>query len=94
MGKCGTDRASLQVPLLDNPDFLKDLVEAIYHFILESEMTEFIFARPYERFESRIGSPNGFKPRQLTTRVGRLTLLVSPGPVGRLPIGAICPVST
>jgi len=39
MGKGGMDRGSLQVPLLDDPDFLKGLVEAICRSILESEMT-------------------------------------------------------
>jgi len=62
MGKSGTDRGSLQVPLLDDLDFFKGLVEAVCRSILESEMTEFIGARLYERSESRIGSRNGFKP--------------------------------
>jgi len=39
-------------------------------------MTAHLGAASYERTESRTGQRNGYKPRQLQTRVGALTLLV------------------
>ena len=39
-------------------------------------MTEHIGAEPYERTDQRRAYRNGYRPRQLTTRVGTLTLRV------------------
>jgi putative transposase len=44
--------------------------------VLEAEVTEALGAKPYERTEERRGYRNGYKPRSMTTRVGRLTLSV------------------
>lgn len=44
--------------------------------ILEAQVAEQLQAAPYERTEERQGYCNGYKPRWLTTRVGRLTLRV------------------
>lgn len=52
------------------------LVEQVLNQVLESEVTEVLQAKPFERTEERQGYRNGFKPRTLTTRVGRLTLSV------------------
>ncbi|MDQ2785829.1 MAG: transposase [Chloroflexota bacterium] len=71
----GTD-AAMQAVLTDDPDFLRDLVGQVVQEILEAEMTAHLGATPYERTESRTGQRNGYKPRQLQTRVGTLTLLV------------------
>ena len=63
--------------LLDDPGFLKEIVERVLQELLEAEMTEHIGAAPYERTENRSGQPNGYKPRALRrTRVGTLNLLV------------------
>lgn len=40
--------------------------------ILKSEATEQIKARAYERSDERTNSRNGYRVRQLTTRVGTL----------------------
>lgn len=61
-----------QEVLLDNPGFLRDIVERVLQELLETEMTEHIGATPYERTENR----NGHKPRTLRTMVGTLNLLV------------------
>ena len=63
--------------LLDNPTFLKEIVERVLQELLEAEMTEHIGASPYERTGTRTGQRNGYKPRALRTRVGTLNLLVS-----------------
>ena len=53
---------------------LGQLLEAVVNQILEAQVAEQLQAAPYERTEERQGYRNGYKPRQLTTRVGRLTL--------------------
>jgi putative transposase len=65
-----------QEVLLDDPDFLREIVERVVQELLEAEMSEHIGAAPYERTENRKGHRNGHKPRALRTRVGTLTLLV------------------
>jgi transposase-like protein len=62
--------------MLDEPDFLRELVERVLQEVLEAEMTERIGAAPYERTDARKGQRNGYKPRVLGTRVGTLNLLV------------------
>jgi putative transposase len=62
--------------LLDDPGFLKEIVERVLQELLEVEMTEHVGAAPYERSEGRTGHRNGYKPRTLRTRVGTLNLLV------------------
>lgn len=52
------------------------LLEAILNQVLEAQVTEQLQAAPYERTEQRQGYRNGYKPRRLTTRVGRLVLRV------------------
>jgi transposase-like protein len=62
--------------LLDDPGFLRDLVERAVQTILEEEMSAHLGAERYERSGERRGYRNGYKPRTLTTRVGTLELLV------------------
>jgi transposase-like protein len=73
----GSDRVGLaQAILLDDPDFLRGIVERTIQAILEGEMTAHLGAARYERGEGRTGYRNGSKPRTLTTRVGALELRV------------------
>ncbi|MBA3474496.1 MAG: IS256 family transposase [Rubrobacter sp.] len=62
--------------LLDDPDFLKEIVRRVLQQVLEAEMTEHVGAAPHERSENRKGHRNGYKRRTLKTRVGTLNLLV------------------
>ena len=62
--------------LLDDPGFLREVVERVLQEMLEAEMTHHIGAAPYERTDKRTGQRNGYKPRTLRTRVGALNLLV------------------
>ena len=66
----------LQGFLLDEPEFLRQIVERVLQEMLEAEMTEHVGAAPYERTHKRTGQRNGYKPRALRTRVGTLNLLV------------------
>ena len=61
---------------LGEEDFLRRLVERVVQQVLEAEMTSFLGAGAYERNAERRGWRNGFKPRVLKTRVGKLELLV------------------
>ena len=70
------DAQLVQEVLLDDPSFLREIVERVVQQILEAEMTEHLGAAPYERVEGRTGQRNGYKPRALRTRVGTLNLLV------------------
>ena len=76
--------AHLQVTI--DTDKLKDLfagdegmtvlAEQILYQVLDAQMTDHLQAKPYERTERRRAYRDGYKPRQLTTRVGTLTLRV------------------
>lgn len=75
--KAGEEMAQEGTLLLDDPGFLKEIVERVLQELLEAEMTEHVGAVPYERTEERKGHRNGHKPRTLRTRVGTtLNLLV------------------
>lgn len=62
--------------LFTGDDPLRVLLEQVLNQILEAEMTEHLGAEPYERTETRQAYRNGYRARQLTTRVGTLTLRV------------------
>jgi transposase-like protein len=68
--------AVAQAVLLDDPAFLRGLVQGAVQAILEAEMTAHLGAERYERGPGRTGHRNGSKPRQLQTRVGTLELRV------------------
>lgn len=68
--------AVTQAALLDEPDFLRDLVQQVVQTMLEAEMEAHLGAGRYERTPDRRGYRNGYKPRTLQTRVGTLELLV------------------
>jgi putative transposase len=68
--------AAAQAVLLDDPAFLRGVVEDVLQAILEAEMTAHLGAERYERTAGRTGHRNGSKPRTLHTRVGTLELQV------------------
>jgi transposase-like protein len=70
------DKKLVQEALLDDPNFLKEIVRRVLQQVLETEMTQHVGAAPYERTEDRKGQRNGYKRRTLKTRVGKLELLV------------------
>jgi putative transposase len=73
----GSDLAGVaQAVLLDDPEFLRGIVERALQAVLEEEMTAHLGAARYERGEGRSGYRNGHKPRALTTRVGTIELRV------------------
>ncbi len=70
------DEELVQGALLDDPGFLRAIVEEVLQHLLEAEITEHLGAAPYQRTEARKGHRNGYKPRKHKTRVGTLELLV------------------
>ena len=68
--------AVAQAALVDDPEFLRGLVERAVQSILEAEMEAHLGAGRYERSAGRSGYRNGYKPRTLHTRVGSLELRV------------------
>ena len=55
------------------------ILAKIYDQAMVAEREAHLGASPYERAEERDGYANGFKPRSLQTRVGRLSLMVPQG---------------
>lgn len=72
----GREQPTASQALVDDPDFLRELVERTVQAILEAEMTAHLGAARYERGAGRTGHRNGTKPRTLVTRVGTLQLAV------------------
>lgn len=62
--------------LLSSQDGLAKLIEGILNQILEAQLSESLGAERYERGEERVGYRNGYRTRQLYTRVGPVTLQV------------------
>jgi len=60
----------------EGTDWLREIVECVMQTLLETEFTDFIGAERYERSEGRHGYRNGYRERDLCTRVGTLTLRV------------------
>ena len=68
--------AAAREALVSDPNFLREIVEAALNRFLDAEITEHLQAGPYERREGRTGYRNGYRARQLNTRVGTITLAV------------------
>ncbi len=71
------DEEILKELMLGNRDeAVTKLLEAVFNAVLSAEATEQLGAETYERTEDRLTYRNGYRSRQLTTRVGSLTLQV------------------
>lgn len=62
--------------LLNGQEGLAKLIESVLNQVLEAQVTESLGAERYEREETRVGYRNGYRPRQLYTRIGPVTLQV------------------
>lgn len=62
--------------LLSEKNGLAVLVEAVLNQILDAQASEQVGAQRYERSDERVAYRNGYRPRQLFTRIGPLTLRV------------------
>ena len=66
----------LHEALLDDDGFLREMLRTSLQEFLEAEMTEHLGVSSHVRSNERRGYRNGFKPRQLKTRIGTLDLMV------------------
>lgn len=62
--------------LLNGQDGLAKLLESVLNQVLEAQVSESVGAERYERHDDRVGYRNGYRSRQLYTRVGPVTLQV------------------
>ena len=60
-----------RLALLNDPEFLNQIVTRFLQQFIEAEIPSFLQAEPYQRTDERTGYRNGYKPRILKTRVGR-----------------------
>jgi len=65
-----------QSALIDNEDFIKEIVRDYLQEHLEAEMCEHIGAEPYERTDVRAGWRNGYKDRTLHLKAGSVYLRI------------------
>jgi putative transposase len=82
-GKSIVRLADVKALLVEDPDFLRPLVQAVLQELLEAEMTEALAAGKGERTPARLGYRAGYYPRSLITRVGKLELRVPQDRHGR-----------
>ncbi len=66
----------IQKVLLDDPDFLRVLVQENLQHVVAAEFEDFLKVGPYERSEQRQGYRNGSYTRRIRTRVGTIELEV------------------
>ena len=76
-----------QFALLNDPDFLNQAVTRFLQQFVEAEIATFLQAEPYQRTTDRTGYRNGYKPRIVKTRVGRIELSVPQDREGRFHSG-------
>lgn len=66
----------LQLMSNDREGAFKKLLQESLNSFMRAESTEQLNAQPYERTEERADSRNGFRERNLNTRIGTITLKV------------------
>ena len=66
----------LQLLCNDREEAFRKLLQDSLNSILKAESTEQLKAEPYERSEERTDSRNGFRDRELNTRIGTIELHV------------------
>jgi putative transposase len=59
-----------------NEDSFRELFHSMLQELLETEIESHLGASRHERTESRRGYRNGYQPRMLNTRVGRIELMI------------------
>jgi len=75
-GQDTKERDHIQGSLLDDPEYLRVIVERVLQQVLESEASHHLGAQPYQRTSGRLGHRNGHYNRTIKTRVGKLELSV------------------
>jgi transposase-like protein len=55
---------------------LPELIQIIINTAMQAERQQYLHAAPYERTDERRGYANGFKPKTVTTRLGKIAFAV------------------
>lgn len=72
-----TEAAAIFETLIDKGlDGLPEVLASVINQAMKLERQRYLRAAPYERTEERASYANGFKPKQLNTRIGQLDLRV------------------
>ena len=66
----------LQLLTTQNPSSLAEGFRLLLNEAMAQERSAVLQAQPYERCEGRLGSANGFKPKNFATRMGEVTLRI------------------
>jgi putative transposase len=66
----------MQAVLASDQDLLAELLRLGLEALMEAERDAHVGAAPFERTQARSAQRNGYKPRQLKTRVGALELRI------------------
>jgi putative transposase len=66
----------MQAVLASDSDLFAEVLRRGIEALMEAERDTYVSASPFERGEHRQAQRNGYKPRTLTTRIGRLELQV------------------
>ena len=67
---------AVEVLMSNGMEGLAGAVEVLLNAAMRIERSHYLSAAPYERNEERVSHANGFKPKQLDTRLGSLQLQV------------------
>lgn len=68
--------SNLLSSLLTEQNGLAKLMETVLNQVLDAQASEQVGAQRYERSDERVAYRNGYRPRQLYTRIGPITLRV------------------
>lgn len=58
----------------DGIDYFPELLAMLINAAMKLEREQYLKAKPYERSEERQGYANGYKPKSVQTRIGKLEL--------------------
>jgi putative transposase len=67
---------AMEMILTHGVEGLNKAFEVLYNEAMKVERSRYLQAEPYQRTEERIDYANGFKPKQLNSRLGKLALLI------------------
>ena len=70
---CTLPEAFLEPILKHGLDALPDLIRTVINAAMELERQQHLGVAPYERSEKRRGYANGYKPKTVATRLGKIT---------------------
>jgi len=69
-------QAALEALVEDGLDGMAEALQILFNQAMQIERGRFLKAEPYERTSERRGYANGFKPKQVKSRVGQLNLQI------------------